>query len=125
MPVYPSALPGSTDAGSLAQVGRCLALRSLDIGKGRKEVRSVEHAGVEAALPQASAAIQAAMHVLRVLTGDVLHETADGAILVARDDQVDVIREERVALDGDQALVGVVIDEGQEAVAVVVGEEQG
>ncbi len=79
-----------------------MRLIEVGVGEGGGEVPGIEDAGVEAALPQASAATQAAMGVLRVLTGDVLHETADGAVLVAGDDQVDV---KGVSVDRHVALV--------------------
>ena len=83
----------------------------------------VEHAGEEAALPEPAAAIEPTMEILGILTREMPHEPADAVLDLAGDDEVNVVRHDRVTVDADLAEIGVVVQESQKLGAVIVAEE--
>ena len=84
---------------------------------------SIQDARIESALPQAAPAVQAAVEILGVLPGHVLHQSADAAFLPARHHQVNVIRHQRMAMHQDAAVIGVVGEKFEKLVPVFVREK--
>ena len=95
----------------------------VNVSEGGEEVRVVEHAAEEAALPEPAAAIEPTMEILGILAREMLHEPADGVLDLAGDDKVNVVGHDRVAVDANLAEIGVVVQESEKLGAVIVAEE--
>jgi len=63
-------------------------LRSTS-ARAAKEVRLVEHAGEEVALPESAAAIELTVKILGILAREMLHESADAVLHLVGDDPVE------------------------------------
>ena len=94
----------------------------VNVSEGGEEVRVVEHAGEEAALPEPASAVEPTMEILGILAREMLPEPADGVLHLAGDDKVDVVGHDRVAVDANLAEIGVVVQESEKLGAVLVGE---
>ena len=85
----------------------------------------VEDAGIEPALLESSATVEPAVEVLGVLRGDVLEQTADAAFHQAGVHEMKVVGHEDVAMNENATFVGVMVEQGEELAAVLVGEKDG
>ena len=83
----------------------------------------VQDTGVETALPEAPAPVQAAVEILGILSCQMLQESTDAAFHLARYDEVKVIGHEHVAVDDHLAEIGVMVEQGKELGAALVSEE--
>ena len=81
----------------------------VDVSEGGEEVRVVEHAGEEAALPEPASAVEPTMEILGILAREMLHEPADGVLDLAGDDEVKVVGHNRVTVDTNLAEIGVAV----------------
>lgn len=95
----------------------------LNVTQGGDEVHGVEHAGVEATLPQATGAGEAAVEVLGILGIDGLNEFRNAIRLVGAGNEVEMIGHEAIGEDINFAALGVTLEEGEEVRIVAVGEE--
>lgn len=80
---------------------------------------------IEMALPEAASPMEAVVHVSGVLSVDVLHEPADGALLVTGDDEHAGGSRARLSCGWRRGSGRLFIDEVESALAVVVGKEDG
>jgi len=95
----------------------------LDVSQGDSEVGFVHEAGVVAVSPELAAEAVVIVGDSRVLALEALHHGGESVVGFRFDEQVDVIRHERVADDADFLLGGVAVEEREVEVAIVVAEE--
>ena len=95
----------------------------VDVGQRGQEMGRVQNARVVAALPQPPASVQAAVEILGILPGEMLHESAHTVRHLAGNDQMKVVEQVRMAVDHNLAEIRVVIEQREEFVAVLVREE--
>ena len=69
----------------------------------------IQDARVEPALPQPSPAVQPAVEILGVLSGDVLHQAAHAAFFLPRHHQMNVIRHQRMAMHENATVMGMFV----------------
>ena len=97
----------------------------VDVAEGCFPVRGVQHAGVEASLPEVAGGAADGIAVGGVLAVEVHHEERDGVGAVTDGDLVVVIGHHDVASDADFAFFAEGAEEVEEVLAVGGGGKDG